>query len=265
MADEIQKHLEAPVRQSGLAYALRALGRDRLPEKVELIDGEYLLSQTIKHDFFAVTGFYERADGRRAVVKMGRTAPLAGLPLEWIGRWLCGRELRFYQRLADVPNVPAVLGRVGRTGFAHAYVQGRPLSREHPVPDGFFARLQELMVELHRRKMAYVDTNKPQNILLGDDGKPHLIDFQISWEARGFNPFSRWWLGRLQRADVYHILKHKRRMRPDELTEGERKIAEYKSPLIRLHRIVFKPYFVIRRWIMGRLRDSGRLLPEGSK
>lgn len=265
MVDQQTKHLEAPVRHAGLAYALRALGRGRLPDRVILADGEYVLHQTIKHDFFAVTGFYERTDGRRAVVKMGRTAPLAGLPLEWIGRWLCGRELRFYQKLADLPNVPQVLGRVGTTGFAHAYVEGRPLSKEHPVPDGFFARLQELMAELHRRKMAYVDTNKPQNILLGTDGRPHLIDFQISWGASGSNPFGRWWLHRLQRADIYHILKHKRRMRPDELTEDERRIAEYKSPLIRLHRFVFKPYFVIRRRIMGRLRNTGRLLPEGSK
>ncbi len=265
MSDPKNKHLEAPVRQSGLAYALRALGRGRLPERVELSDGQYTLHQTIKHDFFAVTGFYQRPDGRRAVVKMGRTAPLAGMPLEWVGRWLCGRELRFYQALADLPNVPKVLGRVGKTGFAHAYVEGRPLSKDHPTPDGFFQQLQELMARLHQRRMAYVDTNKPQNILLGDDGRPYLIDFQISWSARRWNPISRWWLGRLQRADLYHILKHKRRMRPDELTEAERRIAEYKSPLIRLHRFVFKPYFVVRRWIMGKLRHSGRLLPEGSK
>lgn len=265
MVDPETRHLEAPVRHAGLAYALRALGRGRLPEQVDLADGQYVLQQTIKHDFFAVTGFYVRADGRRAVVKVGRTASLAGVPLEWVGRWLCGRELWFYQQLADLPNVPRVLGRVGRTGFAHEYVEGRPLSKDHPVPDGFFNQLQELMATLHRRRIAYVDTNKPQNILLGEDGRPHLIDFQISWSARRWNPISRWWLGRLRRADLYHILKHKRRMRPDELTDAERRIAWRKSPMIRLHRVVFKPYFLVRRWMMGKLRSSQRLLPEGSK
>src|SRR6185295_15141631 len=98
------------------------------------------------------------------------------------------------------------------------------LSKQHPVPDGFFAQLQALILELHRRGIAYVDTNKPENILLGDDGRPHLIDFQISWDLHDFGNWwlNRWWLHRLQREDFYHILKHKLRLRPDEMTPEER-------------------------------------------
>jgi hypothetical protein len=39
----------------------------------------------------------------------------------------------------------------------------------------------------------------------------------------------------------------------------------HKSFLIRLHRAVFKPYFVIRRGLFNRLRETGRVMPEGSK
>src|SRR4051812_17406960 len=161
---------------------MRALGKKGMPPTFSIDGVTYRLTQTVKHDFFAATAFYADADGRRVVLKMGRTEDYLGIPLLWLGRWLCNRELRFYRRLADLPNVPAVLGPVGQTGFVHAYAEGRPLGKDCTIPDGFFQRLQDLMAELHRRRLAYVDTNKPQNIILGDDGLPHLIDFQISYD-----------------------------------------------------------------------------------
>jgi hypothetical protein len=249
------------------AYSMRALGRGNLPETIALNGVTWRHERTHKHDFWAVTGFYRRDAGERAVLKMGRTEPFAGMSLEFIGRWLCRREMRFYQALADLPNVPAVLGRVGSTGFLHDYAPGLPLSKDRPVPDDFFDRLLGLIAELHRRDIAYVDANKPENILLGDDGLPHLIDFQISWDLHEFgrSRLNRWWLRRLQQSDIYHVLKHKKRMRPDLLSEGERAIVENRGALIRLHRIVTLPYKRVRRSTFKRMRASGRLLPEGSK
>lgn len=246
---------------------MRALGKEDLPEKVEAGSKTYRREKTVKHDFFAATGFYVADDGSRAVLKLGRMTSFFGVPLKWVGRKLCQRELDCYQRLAGVANIPALLGTVGATGFLHAYVPGRPLERKEPVPDDFFRQLQELLAEVHRRGMAYVDTNKPENILLGEDEKPYLIDFQISFlVAEGCrNPLKLWWLRRLQRADVYHILKHKRRMRKDQLTEEEAKIAANRGVLIHLHRIVTKPYFVVRRRLFKWLRKTGKILPEGSK
>jgi hypothetical protein len=246
---------------------MRALGRSEPPASFVLEGQTYRHAQTIKHDFFAATAFYRADSGGRAVLKLSRTVDFAGLPLAWLGRWLCRREVRFYTKLADLPNVPAVLGRVGETGFVHAYVEGRPLSKEHPVPDGFFGQLDVLFEALHQRRLAYVDTNKPQNILLGEDGRPHLIDFQISWDLAELGDFflNRWWLRHLQREDRYHLLKHWRRLRPDELSAEQLEASKRRSGLIRLHRMIFKPYFLIRRRTFARLRASGRLLPEGSK
>ena len=250
-----------------LAWSMRALGRQGLPNPF-VIDGvTYRLAKTIKHDFFAATGFYTDPSGRLVVLKMGRTEEFWGLPLAWLGQRLCRREMRFYRRLADLPNVPAVVGTVGATGFVHAYVHGNPLSKDRPIPPGFFANLQSLMAELHRRNIAYVDANKPENILQGDDNLPHLIDFQISYDLHSLGdwPWSRWLLRRAQREDDYHVLKHKKKLCPQELTPDELARVNHKSWIIRAHRFVFKPYFLIRRRLFKRLRDSGRLLPEGSK
>jgi hypothetical protein len=254
------------------AYSMRAMGRSELPTTFELLDRRYRLVRIVKHDFFAATGFYANSaridDSPEVVLKVSRTADFAGVPLEWLGRWLCRRELHFYGRLSDLPNVPRVLGTVGRTGFVHEFVPGRPLSKDRPVPDRFFAQLHELMLELHRRRIAYVDTNKPENILLGDDGRPHLIDFQISWDLSGplgDTPWNRWWLRHLQRSDLYHVFKHMRRLRRDEMTDKELERSQHRGPLIRAHRLIFKPYFLFRRHTFRRLRETGRLLPEGSK
>ncbi|HSU65811.1 MAG TPA: hypothetical protein VLJ39_02970 [Tepidisphaeraceae bacterium] len=246
---------------------MRALGPGELPPSIRMGDQEYRLACTVKHDFFAATGFYEDAAGRRVVLKMGRTQDFAGVPMAWVGRWLCRREQRFYARLADLPNVPRVVGTLGETGLVLEHVEGKPLAHGGPIGDEFFPELERLFTELHRRHLAYVDANKTQNILVGADGRPHLIDFQISFDR---DELGDNWLGRavvahLQGSDRYHLLKHKRRLRPDQLTEDDRHRLEHRSLPLRLHRFMTKPYFKLRRRTFQRLRETGRLLPEGSK
>ena len=242
-----------------------------MPETLSIDGVPWQLIRTHKHDFWAATGFYENESRERAVLKMGGTEPFCGMPMEWIGRFLCLREMRFYGKLSDLPNVPRVIGRVGTTGFVHEYALGEPLNRDRRVPDGFFDRLIELMNELQRRGIAYVDANKPQNILLGDDGLPHLIDFQISWDGEelGNNFITRWFLRRMHRGDIYHVLKHKKRMRPDEMTPEQWRIATEQSRTIRLHRLITRPYFKFRRTTFKRCaprdsycpREANRFLP----
>lgn len=253
--------------QTRFAYSMRARGRKGLPEEISLEGKPFRLVQTLKHDFYAATALYADDGGTKAILKIGRDTTFYGFPLTWVGRRLCNREVRFYEALADLPNLPRIMGRVGETGFVHSYVEGNPLSKERPVPDGFFKQLEILMDELHRRDIAYVDTNKPQNILVADDGKPYLIDFQISYDFKTFgNHFaSRWLMRKAKREDSYHLLKHMRRMRPDEMTEDELARSKRVSTFIHVHRFLTRPYFLIRRALFKKLRASGKLLPEGSK
>lgn len=252
----------------GKLHFMHALGRDALPETI-VLDGQTWRATTfIKHDFFAATGFY-RCDetGEKSVVKIARTEPFLGLPCKWMGRLIDGRERRFYAKLADLPNVPRVIGRVGETGFMHAYVEGHPLNKHSAVPDTFFDELVRLIETMYARGIAVVDTNKPENILLGDDGRPHLIDFQISYDV---NDLGGIWpataiLRMFRKSDIYHVMKHKKRLRPDQLTDAERHIVEHKSWPTRLHRTLTKPYFFVRRRLFAWLRDKGKLMPEGSK
>ncbi len=250
-----------------LAFAMRAMGKRGLPESITVASKTFRLSRDVKHDFFAATGFYDADDGDRIVAKFGRDNDFLGIPLTWLGRFLRDRETRFYRKLDDLPNVPRVLATVGRTGFVMEFVRGRPLRKDTPVPDGFFDKLRAVVQQVHRHGIAYVDMNKKANIIIGDDGEAHLVDFQISWDLHelGDNAINRKVLEWLQREDQYHLNKHHSRFRPDEVTPQQREAAERRSALINFHRAVSKLYFGIRRRTFKRWRDTGKLLPDGSE
>jgi hypothetical protein len=244
---------------------LRALGRGDLPLRFDLNGVRYRIECTVKHDFWAATGFYIDPAGRRVVLKVGRTTEFAAIPFRPVGQWLCQREMGFFERLADVPSVPRLIGRVGDTGFVHDFVPGRPLRDFQKLSVQFFDDLTRLMEQVHRRGIAYIDSEKSTNILVGDDGRPHLIDFQISLHgqaARGF--LWQWLFRRLQAIDIYHIAKHKRRLCPAALTAADREILQRRTWIVRVHRAMTAPYFRLRRATFQRLKKTGKLLPAGS-
>ena len=246
---------------------LYALPEPELPTLVTHVGVRYEREETFKHDFFAATGLYRGPDGL-AVLKLGRQNDFLTVPMRWLGSYLTRREVRVYAQMQGVPGVPRLIGPVGTAGFLHAFVPGHPLGRYEQVSDTFFDELFALLQAMHARHIAYVDLNKRQNILVGEDGKPYLIDFQISL----FLPPTGWrrlppvrsLLGRFQQADWYHCLKHKRRLRPDLLTVAERARLERLSAWIRIHRWLTRPLTYLRRRTLSRLRKSEDVSVAGS-
>lgn len=259
---------------------LRALGSEDMPPIITLSDGEYRYLRTFKHDFFAATGLYEGPSGR-VVLKLGRTAGLLGVPMMWMGRLLADHEAGVYEDLDGLDGVPRWFGRWGSTGIVHAFVEGHPLQRNELVDDDFFPQLETLMAELHRRGIAYVDLEKRENVLVRDDGRPCLIDFQISWKwsrSGGTRPtglqrlipaaVGDLLLARLQQGDRYHLLKHRRRHRPDTLTMEQYAASYRRGWYIELHRRLSWPFTAVRRAVLklltGRSRSPKQDGPEFS-
>ncbi len=246
-----------PEDRPAAPVVLKALGRKAFPQVLKLPGGQYRFVRMFKHDFFAATGLFQRDGGHYVVLKVGRIADLLGLPGRWIGRFLVDREARIYQALSDLDSVPAFVSMWGDCGFVHEFAAGQPLQQAQAVGDDFFNQLESLIAAIHSRGMAYVDLEKCENIIVGGDGKPHLIDFQISWYpprrwAGRFGPLV--WFGKLlQQMDEYHLLKHRRRARPDQL-RPEQLDESYKLPAyIRIHRAVVKPFQKIRRGVLRKL------------
>ncbi len=247
--------------------SLLALGRFPPPETV-VIDGKaYRFARLFKHDFFAATSLYV-GDDEKIVVKFGRSEPLFGFAMSWIGRFLSWNESRLYEALSDLPAVPRFIGRVGRTAIAHEFVEGAPLSRESAVPDDFFAALRSAIDEMHRRDMAYVDLEKRQNVILGDDGKPYLIDFQLAWHWPASEGGRSWGIRHVrnwfQSGDLYHLLKMHRRVRPDQLSADERERSYRKPLVVRTHRKLTVPLLVLRRAILRRIDPKHGQVERGT-
>jgi len=240
----------------------RRILRGKMPRASFVLGGRtYRLEKTLKQDFFAATGRYVSDAGERVCLKHYHTEPWLGWPLDWAGRRMADREVRHYRLLADVPSVPRLLGRVGPSAFAHAWVEGTDLlDRRAPLPDDFFDRLEALVRALHARGMAYVDMNKPDNVLVDEAGRPVLIDFQISWAPRSgpwpLGGLKRRLLAMFQEADLYHVRKLKRLYRKDLMTPEEL-AASYRRPwFLDLHRVFGAPLRDLRRkfleWVGAR-------------
>jgi hypothetical protein len=254
---------------------LLALGKESPPAEIELGGTRFSLVRVFKHDFFAYTALYEtpRGEPARIVLKIGRKAPFFGLPLGWIGRLHAWHESAVFREVDDLALVPRFTGRYGKHGLTHAFIEGHPLEKGERVGDDFFARLAEGLAEIHRRGLAYVDLEKCENVLVGDDGRPYLFDFQISWRW----PFSflrgRWpvtWIARrFQAGDRYHLIKLQRRTRPDLFTPEELAAARRKPFWVRVHGGLSRPLTRVRRRVLERVDprrrggERGRVRVEG--
>ncbi|MFQ6049300.1 MAG: hypothetical protein ACE5K7_08050 [Phycisphaerae bacterium] len=241
---------------------LLALGRRSLPPEIVIGSQRYGLLRVLKHDFFAATGLYGGPSGA-VVLKLGREQEFLGLPLRWLGRYLIQHEAAVYEQVSGLEGVPRFLGRWSDNGLLHEYVEGHPLDHKERVDDQFFDRLEELLGQLHSRSVAYVDLNKRENIIVGQDGRPYLIDFQISlrWPQRWGPPPgpARWVLKMLQRADRYHLAKHVRRHRPDLIRPEHLVMSQRAATLIRLHRWSAAPFTRLRRHTLRRIaRATGQ-------
>ncbi|MEM9417983.1 MAG: hypothetical protein AAGA25_02865 [Planctomycetota bacterium] len=218
-----------------------------------------------KHDAFAATALYARADdaSQKAVGKFSRRQPAFGVPFSWLGEWFHRREQEVYRRMNGQPGVPEVLGEINVDGqvwpsaAARLYIEGHPLEEGERPHDKFFPALEKLIRQFHVHRVAIVDLHKRDNILVGDDGEPYLIDFQISllassgWRA-WFDPRA-WWLPSAQRADLYHLMKNWRRHRPDQLTPEQLDLDRYRPVSIRLWRKFIRPIHAGRRWLFVKL------------
>ena len=256
----------------------RALGKKSPPQTITVQGLNYELQEVFKHDSWAATALYKKTEQNGAqqdqhsnqeiVCKFNRTQSILGLPVGWLGRWLASREAFAMQRMAHVAGIPNDSGDVIAQGkhlpnaVAHEFVPGHPLGHDEKVDDHFFPDLLAHLREVHHQKMAYVDLHKRENILVGDDNKPYLIDFQICYRSAAMHcftlPTTKLILRLLQYSDLYHFTKHVKRLRADQIEQlGLTKYA--KRPWwIRAHRVIAVPFRQTRRKFLSLIGVRGK-------
>lgn len=227
---------------------LHALGQNE-PAMLVSVDGKrYNRIDIFKHDSWAATAAYSSSDGQTIVCKFNRQAPIGWIPMRWLGRFLGYRERYFLQALAGVPGIPKVFREVKVNGrklsnvVAHEFIPGKPLSLASNLRSDFFDNVKLVLAELHKRRIAYCDLHKQENVIVGDDGSPYLIDFQVSIQLPGGRMFTKLF-SMLRDADLYHVEKH--RCLHHQVTLSD--VDLLRPWWIRLHRQIGVPFRTIRR------------------
>lgn len=231
----------------------RALGKEDPPPLIHIHDDGYRLIATLKHDSWAATARYESERGHPIACKFNRASPLPlGVPAAWIGTFLARREERVFRLMAGQAGFPKWSGPVMVKGLelpnavAHDWIDGDPFHPAMSVGEAFFPTLRDMLKALHAHDIAYVDMSKWGNILVGRDGHPYLIDYQIHFRPRPHWPLG-WLLGLGQAADLYYFHRHWLRCRPDQHSADDRQtwsrqpwpvwIAEKAGPAFRRLRL----------------------------
>jgi predicted Ser/Thr protein kinase len=149
------------------------------------------------------------------VVKTPHGGVFAGL---W--RTLLRREHAVYERLTGIAGIPRCFGLVDGERLALEYVAG-PSLREHEakIADraAFFEKLLATVRAMHAAGVAHGDLKRKDNIIVGADERPYLIDFGIAARRSATStPWNRYAFAPLVQMDMnaWVKLKYGRRIDP---------------------------------------------------
>ncbi len=200
-------------------------------------------SKLLKKDVFGRVSLIHSEAGP-LIRRDAREAPIA---VRWIARHLLAREARALAVLEELENIPTLV-RADRSTLERSYVDGAPMQEGRPADIDYFHKAARVVRRMHRLGVVHNDLAKEPNFLLTTDGKPVIIDFQLSW----FAPRRGYLFRILAREDIRHLLKHKRTYCPDRLTHREKTILDNPSLISKLWMMAGKPvYLFITRKILG--------------
>ena len=210
----------------------------------------------LKEDGFAETRLVE-LQGEKWVHKIFRFRFWWGRAFRPLARWSMRREQAMCRHLSGIEGVAGEVLPVDECSFLRRWVEGKDLKecrrRGEKPSSAFFDELGRVLSRIHARGAAYVDLAKQDNVIVTRDGKPVLIDFQVSarrreGRSRLLRALSAWWIGRLQREDLRHLAKMKWHVLRGGLSPQEEALIRRKSVFIRLYDVVFAvPFHAVAR------------------
>lgn len=143
------------------------------------------------------------------------------------------RESRIYKRLEGVPGVPRCFGILDDKCLILEYIPGGSLREvEHQIENKelFYSLLLRTLRSMHEAGVAHGDLKKKDNILVGPNQEPFVIDFGIAIQAdesqRGRDGLM---FRSVRQADYNAWIKHKYQRRLDNLSAED---AEIYRPMV---------------------------------
>ena len=185
--------------------------------------------------------------GRRCVVKL----PSGGGLRRKIRLAMLRKEHRVYRHLGEMKGIPECYGLVAGRYLVLEHVDGESLRRVQPQEHAlFFRRMLETIKELHRRDVGHGDLKKKENILVGPDDEPYLIDFGMAVIRRPGRPLNELRFRLVRNLDFNAWVKRKYGGYPSDISEEDR---QYLHPtwLERFGRRIGWPWHPLTATIRG--------------
>ncbi|MCL5103378.1 MAG: hypothetical protein M1133_04605 [Armatimonadetes bacterium] len=149
-----------------------------------------------------------------------------------VGPILIRREFGALRNLIGIQGIPGLVGKLDRYALAIEHIHGTSLEhvKQGALSSKFYTDLRRVIDDMHARGVAHCDLRSRGNVMLGDDGRPYVIDFAACvYRGRGINPFFRWLFHQFVLADRNAILRIKQRVSPELLTDQDK--IELATPL----------------------------------
>lgn len=163
-------------------------------------------------------------NGKRAVVKDFSVNGF--LYRNTAGRFLVWREKKAYERLEGIKGVPVFYRAVDGLALIIEEIPGKRLWEVHKttgIPEGFYSELRSLLKGIHGAGLAHCDLKRAPNIIMGEDGRPYIVDWttSISINALRVYPLSLIFK-RFVRDDLDAIIKLKLKYSPEKVSQEEK-------------------------------------------
>jgi serine/threonine protein kinase len=143
-----------------------------------------------------------------------------------LGRFLIWRETKAYRKLESVNGIPALYRNINGLALVLEKISGNDLGKikkGNKLPDGFMVGLKTLVDEFHALGVAHCDLKRKVNVILGNDGRPYIIDWGACIFQNEFKfPFLRAIYRRFLLDDHMAVIKIKLRYEPNMVSEEER-------------------------------------------
>lgn len=137
------------------------------------------------------------------------------------GRMIAKREYLALERLKGIKGIPVAPFLLDENAVCYEFIFGKTLKETPPelISDDYFFLLEELVEKMHGKNLVHLDIRNRRNILVTDDGKPALLDFQTSLNLKHI---PRFFHKMLKDIDYSGIYKNWNRVKP-QLLDCKRK------------------------------------------
>jgi len=163
-------------------------------------------------------------EGKRAVVK--DFSANGFLYRNTAGRFLVWREKKAYERLAGIKGIPVFYRAVDGLAIIMEEIQGKKLKAVHRttgIPEKFYNELNDLLNAIHSAGLAHCDLKRTPNIIVGDDGRPYIVDWSASIFGSEFRFFPLSLIyKRFIRDDMDAVIKLKLKYNPELVSQEEK-------------------------------------------